>query len=231
MSTFYIPPQKTEQLFAPFGPPVGYLRLSDTFIKKTNQRVEEDLPSLTDFSGNLVGKVAQEVLFNAEIKKLFLNETKGFVARYVQWAEGHNSMGTRGLDAKNNTYGVEVVAGWIIRQFENEYNPLHIHPGCKLSCVGYLKLPDNIDAEWEEDYKDHHPSNGHIQFAHGTPSHWSMTNFMVKPRVGDFYLFPSDLFHCVYPFKTKGERRSFSANLNFLEKPNTGEEKVIETGP
>jgi hypothetical protein len=40
---------------------------------------------------------------------------------------------------------------------------------------------------------------------------------MVKPQVGDFYIFPSDLFHCVYPFKTVGERRSFSVNFNFLE--------------
>jgi hypothetical protein len=42
---------------------------------------------------------------------------------------------------------------------------------------------------------------------------------MVKPQVGDFYVFPSQLFHCVYPFYTKGERRSFSMNMNFLEVP------------
>ena len=42
---------------------------------------------------------------------------------------------------------------------------------------------------------------------------------MVKPRVGDFYVFPAELFHCVYPFKTKGERRSFSVNFSFIEVP------------
>ena len=42
---------------------------------------------------------------------------------------------------------------------------------------------------------------------------------MVKPQVGDFYVFPSELFHCVYPFHTEGERRSFSANFNFVEIP------------
>jgi hypothetical protein len=86
-----------------------------------------------------------------------------------------------------------------------------------MSCVGYLALPEGIEKEWEEDYKDHHPANGHIQFVHGTSSSYNNTNFMVKPQVGDFYIFPSDLFHCVYPFKTKGERRSFSVNFNFLE--------------
>ena len=39
-----------------------------------------------------------------------------------------------------------------------------------MSCVGYLALPEGIEKEWEEDYKDHHPANGHIQFAHGTNS-------------------------------------------------------------
>ena len=69
------------------------------------------------------------------------------------------------------------------------------------------------------DAQDHHPANGHIQFAHGTPSGYSQTNFMVKPQVGDFYIFPAELFHCVYPFKTKGERRSFSVNFTFVEVP------------
>ncbi len=64
---------------------------------------------------------------------------------------------------------LQIVSGWFVRQFENEYNPLHIHTGSRLSCVGYLKLPEGIEEEWEEDYKDHHPSNGHIQFASGTP--------------------------------------------------------------
>ena len=51
----------------------------------------------------------------------------------------------------------------------------------------------------------------------GSAGNYSATNFMIKPQVGDFYVFPSDLFHCVYPFFTKGERRSFSANFNFVE--------------
>ena len=130
-----------------------------------------------------------------------------------------NSLGAKSLDVENYNYGLQVISGWFVRQFENEYNPLHIHTGSRMSCVGYLKLPKGIDKEWEEDYKDHHPANGHIQFAHGTPSGYSQTNFMVKPRVGDFYVFPAELFHCVYPFKTKGERRSFSVNFSFIEVP------------
>ena len=37
----------------------------------------------------------------------------------------------------------------------------------------------------------------------------------MKPKVGDFYLFPAEQMHEVYPFRTadgKGERRSVSFN-------------------
>jgi uncharacterized protein (TIGR02466 family) len=224
MATFYTP-TKDKHIFAPFGPAIGYLKLSEELINLLNRQVDNldqaigttQTVGMEDYSHNLVGKVKEELTFNEVMKEKFLEETKQFIAEYVAFSEVRNSLGLRTLNTEKFNYGIELVSAWVVRQFENEYNPLHIHTHCRLSCVGYLKLPEGIDKEWEEDYTDHHPSNGHIQFAHGTPSHWSMTNFMVKPQVGDFYLFPADLFHCVYPFSTVGERRSFSANLNFVE--------------
>ena len=35
----------------------------------------------------------------------------------------------------------------------------------------------------------------------------------MRPKVGDYYIFPWWMYHMVYPFKTKGERRSFSFNV------------------
>ena len=34
------------------------------------------------------------------------------------------------------------------------------------------------------------------------------------PKVGDFYIFPYDVEHCVYPFKGEGNRRSMSINFD-----------------
>jgi hypothetical protein len=34
-----------------------------------------------------------------------------------------------------------------------------------------------------------------------------------QPKIGDVLLFPNYLMHTVYPFTAKGERRSFSFNL------------------
>ena len=210
------------ELFAPFGPTMGYYRMPDDVVDELNDKMST---RLDDYSDQLVGKVSEELAFDDEIKLIAQKSLGQFVGKYQNYTEYRNSMGAKTLDTENNNYALQVVSGWFVRQFENEYNPLHIHTGSRLSCVGYLKLPEGIEEEWEEDYKDHHPSNGHIQFASGTPSGYTCTNFIIKPQVGDIYIFPSQLFHCVYPFYTKGERRSFSMNMNFIEVP---KEKSID---
>ena len=214
-SKIYVP-KKEEEYIAPFGPVMGYKKMSDSFVKNMNKAMN---PKLKDWSDNLVGKVKQELKFDHTIEKLWLDECSHFIGRFHNYVEYRHSFGRDKLDTEINNYGIQIASGWFVRQFENEYNPLHVHTGARMSCVGYLKLPDGIEKEWEEDYKDHHPANGHIQFAHGTNSGYNQTNFMVKPQVGDFYIFPAELFHCVYPFKTKGERRSFSVNFSFVEVP------------
>ena len=42
--------------------------------------------------------------------------------------------------------------------------------------------------------------------------------FNHQPKVGDMILFPHYLMHTAYPFKSKGERRSFSFNLEIDKK-------------
>ena len=208
-------PQQDEQFITPFSPVIGYKKLSPSFVEKLNNSMND---KLEDWSDNLVGKVKQELKFDDDIINFFIEEMKDFIMRYQLNTEVYTSMGRSGLDPNSN-YGISTTSGWFIRQFEGEYNPVHVHPDSMVTCVGYLKLPEGIEDEWEEDYKDHHPSHGHIQFFHGSSLPYSSTNFMFKPQVGDFIIFPAHMFHTVYPFKTKGERRSFSVNLTVHRTP------------
>ncbi len=213
MSKIYTPSQDMEFL-TPFGPTMGYLKLPDAAVAALNACLND---SLIDYSDNLVGKVRAELKFDERAEQVALRAVSNFVYKYYAFTLNRNTFGERGVDRDANDYTLELISAWFVRQFEGEYNPMHIHPNCQLSCVGYLALPDGIEAEWEEDYKDHHPSHGHIHFASGTAAVHSSTNFLVKPRVGDFYIFPSHVFHVVYPFYSEGERRSFSMNMNFTE--------------
>ena len=171
-------PEKDMELFAPFGPTMGYYRMPEELVDKLNSKMSD---KLQDYSDNLVGKVSEELAFDEEIVKIAQEGLGQFVGQYQAYTELRNSFGAKSLDIDNYNYGLQIVSGWFVRQFENEYNPLHIHTGSRLSCVGYLKLPEGIEEEWEEDYEDHHPANGHIQFASGTASGYTCTNFVVKP--------------------------------------------------
>ena len=203
-------PKKDEEIFTPFSPILGYKKMSEAFIDKCNNAIDQEME---DWSGNLVGKVKQELKWNNDLHQAWSEEMGNFLMRYQSHAELYTSMGRRNITPDTLDYRLEITSGWFVRQFENEYNPIHTHQGSMLSCVGYLKLPEGIEEEWEEDYKDHHPSHGHIQFIHGQAANHEGSNFLMRPEVGHFIVFPAHLHHCVYPFKTSGERRSFSVNF------------------
>ena len=139
--------------------------MPNELIETLNNAIER---KLDDFSDKLVGKVSQELKFDKVLEDISLNILKDFVKKYVNFTIIQNTLGKNNLDV-DKEFNVKIIDGWFVRQFQGEYNPLHVHPNCQMSCVGYLALPDNIEKEWEEDYKDHHPSNGHIEFTSGDP--------------------------------------------------------------
>ena len=101
-----------------------------------------------------------------------------------------------------------------MRQFKNEYNPIHYHEG-QLSGVGYLKVPNELGKTIQLDKKVN--CNGMLELIHGSKMFLCDPQFLVKPKVGDFYFFPHYLMHTVYPFSNSNEERrsvSFNATLN-----------------
>ena len=206
-------PQAEKEFFTPFGPLMGFTRMTPDFVDEMNRAISRDLE---DHSGALVGKVRQELRFDKALIDLAAAALGQTLIEYHIPATHRGAFGD--YEHRTKQFELNIMGGWFVRQYAGDYNPLHIHTGASISCVGYLALPEGIDREWEEDDRDHHPTHGHLQFAHGTDSHYSVSNFMIRPRVGDFYIFPSNMFHCVYPFRSEGERRSFSMNLSVVER-------------
>ena len=216
-------PTKEAEFFIPFGPVIGYCKLSDTLIKALNSHIDDDLP---DHSPYLVGKVKEEKRFTQEITHKVIQELQDFIFNYYRYTFERARMQGGSLDSSVD-YSLNVINGWFVRQYAGEYNPLHIHTNCSISCVGYLSLPEGYEEETKEDDKDHHPSHGHIQFTNGSPGWNESSGFTVKPRVGDFYIFPAKMLHCVYPFYCKGERRSFSVNMDIAQISKEEVEKAL----
>ena len=206
-------PKKEEEYIAPFGPVMGYKKMTPTFLRKMNELMN---PDLEDWSDKLVGKVKQELKFSKEIEQLWHNEFAQFIGRFHNYVEYRHSFGETKLDIENFNHGIQIASGWFVRQFENEYNPLHIHTGARMSCVGYLKLPKDFGKNFQQTKKVNY--NGSINFIDGRRSFNSPSVHTVAPVIGDFYIFPSYLLHSVNPYYGEGERRSLSFNANIDEK-------------
>ena len=101
---------------------------------------------------------------------------------------------------------------WVVRQFNNEYNPVHYHDG-HISGVGYLKVPKFISKNNKKAKTD-----GTIDFISGNKMFLSESIYNHQPKVGDVILFPNYLMHTAYSFRSNGERRSFSFNLEIDDK-------------
>ena len=126
----------------------------------------------------------------------------------------------KSYEANKGQFKIGIASGWFVRQYDGDFNPQHFHTGCQISTIGFLKLPDDIDAYWKEEDKDHNPFGGYTDFRYGTIGLNCPNNMKIKPKVGEFYMFPNWLDHQVYPFRSKykkpdvkGERRSFSLNI------------------
>jgi hypothetical protein len=198
------------KILNPFGPKIAKIRLPDSLVQYLNKSYSD---SLNIHQGFLVGKSSGEIDFTPEITKKVVDTLLPTIAEYH-----------RALRPAHKKTAIEIVChkGWYVRQMENEYVPAHVHPTCHLSCVGYLALPKGIEKEFDEDDKTISPRSGRIEFLYGDASMtYSEYSKVIKPEIGDFYLFPNGLIHTVYPFKTSGERRAFSMNLSVRIKEET----------
>ena len=113
---------------------------------------------------------------------------------------------------EKNVKKISIKNFWIVRQFNNEYNPIHYHDG-HISGVGYLKIPKFVSKGHKKSKID-----GTIDFINGNKMFLSDSIYNHQPKEGDVILFPHYLMHTAYPFKSSGERRSFSFNLEIDKK-------------
>ena len=193
------------EIIKPFGPSIVKVKIPDNIISEMNSYIndlskDDKKMSSLDHGQKLAGNVAQEFRLDVEfMKKIKWAE---FLASSCQkWLlDGHN------ISIKK----FEIIDSWVVRQFKNDYNPIHYHGG-QISGVGYLKVPKNMGETVQKSKKVNH--NGKLVLIDGSKRFVCTPTYVIRPQVGDFYLFPSYMMHTVYPFSdTSEERRSVSFN-------------------
>ena len=187
--------------FRAFGPTIGKGNLSSKFIKLINSQVEKSIISKkNDYSSKLVSQIKNEIkLSNSFIKK---NLSKELIKNIKIYLKDSNI---------NKIKEIKIISLWVVKQYKNEYNPIHYHDG-QLSGVGYLKIPKNMNKNKMVKNKKI-KTNGTIDFINGQKNFLSKSIYNLNPTTGDLILFPNYLMHTAYPFNIDAERISFSFNV------------------
>ena len=66
---------------------------------------------------------------------------------------------------------------------------------------------------------NHLPQNGRLQILGSASGQFANIDFQPETKERDFYVFPYDMRHCVYPFNGPGMRRTLAANMDVLYNP------------
>jgi len=189
----------------PFGPVICKVTMPDEIINNLNDYVDKIIDDKKkveelDHGKNLAGNVQQEFV----LEKDFIEKSKwgNFLSACAKtWIK-------QTLNQEITKF--QLISTWIVRQFQNDYNPIHTHGG-HLSGVGYLKIPKNFGEYYQKTKVNN--QNGKLALVHGSKMFMQESTYTVTPKVGDFYFFPNYLMHTVYPFSgTNDERRSVSFN-------------------
>ncbi|MDB3885791.1 2OG-Fe(II) oxygenase family protein [Candidatus Pelagibacter sp.] len=192
--------------FRAFGPTIGKGKLSKKIINILNKHIDKShVSKKNDYSAKLASQIQNEIkLSNSIIKKSLSKELIKNIKDYLKKS-----------DVKK-IKSIKIINLWVVRQFKNEYNPVHYHDG-QLSAVGYLQIPKNMNQNKLVKNKKFR-TNGTIDFINGQKNFLSKSIYNLNPKLGDLLIFPNYLMHTAYPFNIDGERRSFSFNAKILFK-------------
>ena len=195
-----------------FGPSIVKAKIPEKLLNDLNAYVDKiiedkEKAKKLDLGPKLAGDVTQEIQLEGEFAKKigWLQFLANVTSEWIKFETG------------KKISEFNVTNSWVVRQFKNEYNPIHWHSG-HISGAGFLKVPKTLGSHLQ-DKGDKKYSGGNLNLIHGSNMFLSRSMYEIKPEVGDFYFFPHYVMHTVYPFKgTEEERRSISFNATIDER-------------
>ena len=184
-----------------------------------NYIYETNFNNLASANKQLVGKIQNEhsIFYDGEdeskIKRhsfLSKNVHDWFMRAYHHYLDWNNI----------KQYQTHLNSVWINEMKAHEYNPVHVHQGTLfngLSSVMILKLPKNYGVEYSASDK---PQNGKLQLLGSSSGQFAKIDYQPNLKERDFYIFPYDMRHTVYPFNSTNEvRRTLAANCDVNYNP------------
>lgn len=203
-------------VITPFSPAIVRADMPMEFVENINEYID-NMPrkqqKKLDYSSRLAGNIENEISL-AE----FIGDQEGFrkflisaVKSYLSQAPNiHLNQSFPGYGAA--TVRIQIQDIWSNEMRAGDYSPAHFHTNCQMSCVGFLRNPDNYEKELAA-CAPHKRMSGCLQLIDGRTVFGGSNMILVHPVIGKLVLFPAWMLHCVYPFRSRGRRRTFSANF------------------
>ena len=179
-----------------------------------NYIYETNFNNLASANKQLVGKIQNEhsIFYDGEDESkmkrhsfLSKNIYDWFMRAYHHYLDWNNI----------KQYQTHLNSIWINEMKANEYNPVHVHQGTLftgLSSVMILKLPKNYGVEYSASDK---PQNGKLQLLGSSSGQFAKIDYQPNLKERDFFIFPYDMRHTVYPFNSTDEvRRTLASNCD-----------------
>ena len=184
-----------------------------------NSLYEKNVNTLHPANKQLVGKIEKEhsLFYNGKDESKMKNHDRLTlsVKSYIMMIFNHYLKWNKIMD-----YTTHLNSVWINEMKANEYNPVHIHRGTLftgLSSVMILNLPSTYGREYSNDEV---PQNGKLQILGSASGQFAKIDYQPKLNERDFFIFPYDMRHCVYPFNSTNEtRRTLAANCDISFDP------------
>jgi hypothetical protein len=197
----------------PLGQTVLKYQVPLDVFNTINTIYERKYPTLPPANKQLVGKIEKEhSLFYQGKDTSKMHHHNMLTDNVLQWV---NKVMGHYLDFNKITgYKKSLNSIWVNQMFQHEYNPVHVHQGSLftgLSSVMILKLPESFGVEYSS---EHNPMNGKLQIMGSVSGQFATCDYSPNIKERDFYIFPYDVRHCVYPFNGPGYRRTLSANMD-----------------
>ena len=160
-----------------------------------------------DARDGLAGHIDNEFNYKDEDRKWFMSNVGHHFNSYIKYKE------TEWKKQTPKVHSLELDTLWINYMKKNEFNPPHYHKGY-LSFVLYLQVPEIIKEDAKK-FKSASEGPGAIEFLYGQEDRLGdyICSHIKFPKVGELYIFPSNLYHTVHPFRSDVERISISGNL------------------
>ena len=215
-----------------FGPPILQAELPTTVLEKITAIVDGLIGSDTavSYGANLAGAIQEELAIpKQDLKEAGIyNYFEEIGKRFVILSSFHLSENIS--EDEQERLSAQITDMWLVRQRENEYNPLHLHTRCTISAVMYIRVPEIKSRDIP--FKNNESSqDGKITFVHksaGDPvSSFERSHISIQPKVGSLYMFPSTMLHAVWPFIGDGERISVSFNMIHSTRENKKQEPHV----